>query len=99
MNTNYLIDPAVGSGRHSTLACKFELNVSSIRIRLIRGIIMQQYNKLGAAGLAGALVTIFIPIVSHFFPFLGDYMTQPTSVAAVQTIFTALVVHLAPDNR
>jgi hypothetical protein len=60
---------------------------------------MQQYNKVGAAGLAGALVTVFIPLVGHFFPFLVDYMKDPTYVAAVQTVFTGLAVYFAPENH
>ena len=60
---------------------------------------MQQYSKVGAAGLMGSLITILIPIVGHFSPDMAAYLKDPTYVAAVQTFLTGLAVYFAPENH
>lgn len=60
---------------------------------------MQQYNKLTAAAVAGALITIISAIIDA--GGAGEFMKSIWSTnvqGAVQTLVTAFVVFIAPAN-
>jgi len=59
---------------------------------------MQQYNKLTAAVLAGAAMTILSAVIKGYFPDFNAKLWTPEVQAAVQTLVTGATVYFSPAN-
>jgi hypothetical protein len=57
-----------------------------------------QYNKLGAAVVSGALITIIATVFKVFYPELAKQILTPEVVGAGQTLITAAAVFFSPGS-